>query len=58
MLTGISTLSIGDVNSLSQEYIDPPGFAWADLYKDIRRVCSSQMIFFLLHLSKVGIGVL
>lgn len=35
MLTGISTLSIGEVNFLSQEYIDPPGFAWADLYKDI-----------------------
>jgi ABC-type multidrug transport system fused ATPase/permease subunit len=34
-LTGISTLSIGDVNSLSQEYISPPGFTWADLYKDI-----------------------
>jgi hypothetical protein len=35
MLTGISTLSIGDVNSLTQAYIAPPGFAWADLYKDI-----------------------
>lgn len=35
MLTGISTLSIGDVNPLTQAYIEPPGFAWADLYKDI-----------------------
>ena len=35
MLTGISTLSIGDVNSLSQQYIDPPGFGWSDLYNPI-----------------------
>src|ERR1700724_188563 len=35
MLTGISTLSIGDVNAISQQYLPPPGFAWADLYKDI-----------------------
>src|SRR5277367_1304453 len=35
MLTGISTLSIGDVNPLTQAYIEPPGFAWADLYQDI-----------------------
>jgi hypothetical protein len=33
MLTGISTLAIGDVNPLSQQYIPPVGFAWADLYK-------------------------
>jgi hypothetical protein len=35
MLTGISTLAIGDVNALSQEYIQPPGFTWGDLYLDI-----------------------
>src|SRR5271170_3502415 len=35
MLTGISTLSIGDVNPLTQAYVEPPGFAWADLYQDI-----------------------
>jgi hypothetical protein len=34
-LAGISTLAIGDVNNLSQEYISPRGFAWADLYKRI-----------------------
>src|SRR5436305_13166033 len=35
MLTGISTLAIGDVNSLSQEYIEPPRFSWSDLYQDL-----------------------
>ena len=35
MLSGISILSIGDVNSLTQAYIPPSGFAWADLYKDV-----------------------
>jgi ABC-type multidrug transport system fused ATPase/permease subunit len=33
MLTGISTLAIGDVNSLSQQYIPPQGFSWSDLYQ-------------------------
>ena len=35
VLAGISTLAIGDVNFLSQEYIAPPGFSWADIYKTI-----------------------
>jgi hypothetical protein len=35
MLSGISTLSIGDVNALTQQYISPPGFSWSDLYKDV-----------------------
>jgi hypothetical protein len=35
VLAGLSTFAIGDVNFLSQEYIPPPGFAWADLYKRI-----------------------
>jgi hypothetical protein len=35
VLADISTFTIGDVNPLSQEYIPPRGFAWADLYASI-----------------------
>jgi len=35
MLASISTLATGDVNPLSEAYIPPQGFAWADLYKTL-----------------------
>lgn len=35
MLASISTLATGDVNPLSEAYIPPQGFAWANLYQTL-----------------------